>query len=123
MWVGNCGNHSGTGRVVPPGLVAFSPAQQAAGGVVAIPAISITSSGVFKCPHGVVFDGSGNGWIADEDGRVYIYYASSDTRMHVATTTIEQLLDYVVNTPEDEGTSAGSVTTLQRLIDKNKAWL
>jgi 4-O-beta-D-mannosyl-D-glucose phosphorylase len=64
-----------------------------------------------------------NGWIADEDGRVFIYYASSDTRMHVATSTIEQLLDYVVNTPEDEGTSAGSVSVLQRIIDKNKAWI
>lgn len=64
-----------------------------------------------------------NGWIADEDGRVFIYYASSDTRMHVATSTIDQLLDYVVNTPEDEGSSAGSVSTLQRLIDKNKAFL
>jgi 4-O-beta-D-mannosyl-D-glucose phosphorylase len=64
-----------------------------------------------------------NGWIADEDGHVFIYYASSDTRMHVATSTIEQLLDYVVNTPEDEGTSAGSVTALQRIIDKNKAWI
>ncbi|GGB13117.1 glycoside hydrolase family 130 protein [Puia dinghuensis] len=64
-----------------------------------------------------------NGWIADEDGRVFIYYASSDTRMHVATTTIEQLLDYVVNTPEDKGTSAGSVDTLQHIIDKNKAFL
>lgn len=64
-----------------------------------------------------------NGWIADEDGRVFIYYASSDTRMHVATSTIDRLLDYVVNTPEDEGSSAGSVSTLQRLIDKNKAFL
>ena len=62
-----------------------------------------------------------NGWIADDDGQVYIYYASSDTRMHVATTTIEQLLDYVVNTPEDEGSSAASVLSLQQLIDKNLA--
>lgn len=61
-----------------------------------------------------------NGWIADEDGRVFIYYASSDTRMHVATSTIDQLLDYVVNTPGDEGSSAGSVSILQRIIDKNK---
>ena len=60
-----------------------------------------------------------NGWIADDNGDVFIYYASSDTRMHVATTTIEQLLDYVVNTPEDEGSSAGSVNSLQRIIDKN----
>lgn len=64
-----------------------------------------------------------NGWIADENGHVFIYYASSDTRMHVATSTVEQLLDYVVNTPEDEGTSAGSVSALQRIIDKNKAWI
>jgi len=63
-----------------------------------------------------------NGWIADDDGRVFIYYASSDTRMHVATSTIDQLLDYVVNTPEDKGTTASSVDTLQLLIDKNKAF-
>jgi 4-O-beta-D-mannosyl-D-glucose phosphorylase len=61
-----------------------------------------------------------NGWIADDDGQVFIYYASSDTRMHVATTTIEQLLDYIVNTPVDEGDSFASVTTLQQIIDKNK---
>ena len=42
-----------------------------------------------------------NGWIADEDGTVFIYYASSDTRLHVATSTLEQLLDYVMNTPAD----------------------
>lgn len=64
-----------------------------------------------------------NGWIADDDGKVYIYYASSDTRMHVATTTIDQLLDYVVNTPEDGLHSAASVETLQHLIDKNKTHL
>jgi len=63
-----------------------------------------------------------NGWIADEDGAVFIYYASSDTRMHVATTTVEKLLDYVVNTPADEYHSAGSVHTLQRIIDNNKAY-
>ena len=40
-----------------------------------------------------------NGWILDDDGRVFIYYASSDTRIHVATSTIDQLLDYVMNTP------------------------
>jgi 4-O-beta-D-mannosyl-D-glucose phosphorylase len=64
-----------------------------------------------------------NGWIADEDGNVFIYYASSDTRMHVATTTIGQLLDYVMNTPADEGYSSGSVKTLQRLIDRNQPYL
>ena len=44
-----------------------------------------------------------NGWILDDDGTVFIYYASSDTRMHVATTTIEKLIDYTLNTPEDAG--------------------
>ena len=50
-----------------------------------------------------------NGWIADEDGTVYIYYASSDTRMHVATSTIERLIDYCRHTPEDRLRSTTSV--------------
>ena len=62
-----------------------------------------------------------NGWIADDDGKVFIYYASSDTRMHVATTTVERLLDYVMNTPEDGYRSAETVKTLVDLIDKNQA--
>lgn len=62
-----------------------------------------------------------NGWIADEDGKVFIYYASSDSRLHVATTTIDHLLDYVMNTPADGLTSAASVKTLKRIIDNNKA--
>ena len=83
--------------------------------------------GYFIAPEGlervgdvsnVVFS---NGWIADDDGRVFIYYASSDTRMHVATTTINQLLDYVVNTPADELRSAASVQAINRLIDRNLA--
>ena len=61
-----------------------------------------------------------NGWIADANGNVYIYYASSDTRMHVATSTIDKLVDYCINTPEDTFTSAGSVETIINLIDKNK---
>lgn len=61
-----------------------------------------------------------NGWIADEDGRVFIYYASSDTRMHVATSTLDQLVDYCVNTPEDRYRSAASVETINALIDRNK---
>lgn len=61
-----------------------------------------------------------NGWIEDEDGRVFIYYASSDTRMHVATTSIEQLLDYCMNTTEDEFTSSDSVVHINALIEKNK---
>jgi len=61
-----------------------------------------------------------NGWIADENGKVYIYYASSDTRMHVATSTIDILLDYCTNTPEDKFTSNGSVENILDLIEKNK---
>ena len=60
-----------------------------------------------------------NGWIADKDGTVYIYYASSDTRLHVATSTIEQLVDYCMNTPADGLRSATSVDSLYKLIDKN----
>ena len=60
-----------------------------------------------------------NGWIADEDGSLYIYYASSDTRMHVATTTVERLVDYCLHTPEDKLTSGASVQILKRQIEKN----
>ena len=64
-----------------------------------------------------------NGWIADEDGTVFIYYASSDTRMHVATSTIERLLDYCMHTPEDGYRSAASVETIKRLVSNNKSFL
>lgn len=64
-----------------------------------------------------------NGWIADEDGTVYIYYASSDTRMHVATSTIGRLVDYCLHTPEDGLRSAASVAAINELIDRNKAFL
>lgn len=60
-----------------------------------------------------------NGWIADDDGTVYIYYASSDTRMHVATTTIEKLTDYVMNTPEDAGRTQLCVLQRDELITSN----
>ena len=60
-----------------------------------------------------------NGWIADDDGTVFIYYASSDTRLHVAISTIDQLLDYVMNTAEDGLRSAASVETLNHIIDNN----
>ena len=60
-----------------------------------------------------------NGWIADDDGTVYIYYASSDTRMHVATSTIDRLTDYCMNTPRDGFTSSASVEILNRFIDRN----
>jgi len=61
-----------------------------------------------------------NGWIADEDGRVLIYYASSDTRMHVAVSTIDKLVDYCMNTPEDGFTTSASVETIKKLINKNR---
>lgn len=60
-----------------------------------------------------------NGWIEDK-GSVFIYYASSDTRCHVATTTVEQLVDYVKNTSEDKYTSAASVQTIIDIVDNNK---
>ena len=85
--------------------------------------------GYFMAPEGeervgdvsnVVFS---NGWIPDEDGSVLIYYASSDTRMHVAASTVDRLLDYVMNTAPDGYSSPASVTTLNKLVDKNKQLL
>ncbi|WP_442794340.1 glycoside hydrolase family 130 protein [Pelobium manganitolerans] len=64
-----------------------------------------------------------NGWIVDQDGKVFIYYASSDTRMHVATSSVAQLVDYVTNTPEDGLNSAASVNAINQLITKNKQFL
>ena len=62
-----------------------------------------------------------NGWIADDDGTVYIYYASSDTRMHVAVSTVNKLVDYCMNTPKDGLTTTSSVETLKKMIDRNLA--
>ncbi len=82
--------------------------------------------GYFLAPEGeervgdvsnVVF---ANGWVAKDDGKVFIYYGSSDTKTHVAVSSIERLVDYAVNTPEDVYTSAKSVETIFRLVDKNK---
>lgn len=61
-----------------------------------------------------------NGWIVDDDGTVFIYYASSDSRMHVATTSVDKLLDYVTNTPEDGLSSFQTVKTITQLIEKNQ---
>jgi len=61
-----------------------------------------------------------NGWVAKENGEVFIYYASSDTRMHVATTTVNQLVDYIINTPEDAGRTYACVQQRIELIEKNK---
>ncbi|MFR9554037.1 MAG: glycosidase [Rikenellaceae bacterium] len=60
-----------------------------------------------------------NGWIADDDGKVFIYYASSDTRMHVATSTIDKLVDYCLNSPSDGFTTTTSVENIKKLVDKN----
>jgi 4-O-beta-D-mannosyl-D-glucose phosphorylase len=64
-----------------------------------------------------------NGWILNDDGKVFIYYASSDTRMHVATSTIDQLLDYVINTAPDGLRSATSVETIYNIVDKNNEYV
>lgn len=60
-----------------------------------------------------------NGVIARDNGEIYIYYASSDTRVHVATTTVDQMLDYVLNTPEDPLRSYACVQQRIALIDRN----
>ena len=60
-----------------------------------------------------------NGWINDPDGTVYIYYASSDTRIHVAVSTVEKLLDYAIHSPSDGFTSVQSVVQVNLLIDSN----
>lgn len=84
-----------------------------------------TPGGYFMAPEGeerigdvsnVLFS---NGWIADEDGKVFIYYASSDTRMHVAVSTVDKLVDYCMNTPQDKLSTTESVRTLNALIDHN----
>ena len=64
-----------------------------------------------------------NGWIKDDDGTVFIYYASSDTRMHVAVTSVERLTDYCMNTKPDGFRSAASVEKIIDLIDSNKKLL
>ena len=64
-----------------------------------------------------------NGAIARDTGEVYIYYASSDTRLHVASTTVDKLLDYAFNTPADPLRSRDCVAQRCALIDKNLAYL
>jgi 4-O-beta-D-mannosyl-D-glucose phosphorylase len=63
-----------------------------------------------------------NGWVVNDAGDVNIYYASSDTRMHVATTSIAQLVDYCKSTPEDGLRSASSVQAINKLIARNEAY-
>ena len=82
--------------------------------------------GFFLVPEGNEYIGDvmnvafANGWIKDDDGKVFIYYASADTRLHVATSTVERLVDYCMNTPEDGLTTSASVETIKKLIAKNK---
>ncbi len=84
-----------------------------------------TPAGHFLAPQDEEYIGDvgnvvfSNGWIADDDGKVFIYYASSDTRMHVATSTIEKLVDYCLNTPSDTFTSGGSVAAINDMVTKN----
>lgn len=89
--------------------------------------VTYKPGGYFLAPEGeertgdvsnVVFS---NGWIVDENGTVFIYYASSDTRIHVATSTVEQLLDYVMKTPADGWNSAETVKTLNMMIESNQS--
>jgi 4-O-beta-D-mannosyl-D-glucose phosphorylase len=81
--------------------------------------------GYFLAPHGEERVGDvsnvafSNGWVKRKNGEVLIYYASSDTRMHVATSTVEKLLDYALNTPEDGLRTGLSVQQRIRLIDAN----
>ena len=82
-------------------------------------------AGFFMAPEGEEYVGDvmnvlfANGWICDEDGKVFIYYASSDTRMHVATSTVDRLIDYCLHTAPDGLRTGLSVEILNRLIDKN----
>lgn len=82
-------------------------------------------AGFFIAPEGKEYIGDvmnvvfSNGWIVDPDGTVFIYYASSDTRMHVATSSVDRLVDYCMNSEPDELTTAKTVERLNRLIDRN----
>ena len=81
--------------------------------------------GWFLVPEGREYVGDvmnvafSNGWILDDDGRVLIYYATADTRLHVAVSSLNRLIDYCMNTPKDGLTTAASVETIKQLIRKN----
>lgn len=87
--------------------------------------VSHSPAGHFIAPQGEERIGDvsnvtfANGWIVNEKNDVFIYYASSDTRMHVATTTVEKLIDYCKHTPEDGLRSAASVAIRNELISAN----
>lgn len=81
--------------------------------------------GYFMAPEGTERVGDvsnvlfSNGWIADENGSLFIYYASSDSRMHVAVSTVDRLTDYCLHTPADGFRSAASVKAINDLIRRN----
>ena len=64
-----------------------------------------------------------NGWIEDDNGKIYIYYASSDTRLHVAESTASQLVDYCLHTPTDGFRSIESVKRIITMVNHNKQYL
>lgn len=82
-------------------------------------------AGYFMAPEGMERTGDVsnvlfcNGWIADPDGKIFIYYASSDTRMHVAVSSVDRLLDYVLHTAPDEFHSAASAARVKQIADAN----
>jgi 4-O-beta-D-mannosyl-D-glucose phosphorylase len=87
--------------------------------------ITHAPAGYFLAPEGeervgdvsnVVFS---NGWIRNEKQEVFIYYGASDTRMYVATSTLDQLVDYCLHTPADGLRSAASVQERVRMIERN----
>ncbi len=86
-------------------------------------------AGYFMAPEGeervgdvsnVLFS---NGWVTDEEGNIFVYYASSDTRMHVAVTTVDKMLDYAINTPADGFTSDSTVQRICEQVSKNQSFL
>jgi hypothetical protein len=82
-------------------------------------------AGFFMAPEGEEYVGDvanvlfTNGWIADPDGKVFIYYASCDTRLHVATSTVDRLVDYCMGTEPDGMRTGKTVERLCSLIDRN----
>jgi len=104
-------------------LYAFATALDDPARVIAEP------SGLFLAPHGgervgdvsnVTFS---NGAVMDDDGRIFIYYAASDTRLHVITTDVERLTDYIFNTPEDPLRSVDCVKQRCELIRRNLEYM
>lgn len=84
--------------------------------------------GWFLVPEGQEYVGDvmnvafSNGWILDDDGRVLIYYATADTRLHVAVSSLDRLIDYCMHTPEDGLSTGASVENIKKLIQKNRQW-